>query len=417
MEDWRSDGAILPSEKVELMPHQKEALEFLGNGKVLWGGVGSGKSAVAMAYYIRSEAPRPVYVITTAKKRDSLDWEGEAARVGVGTRWDSTTAGVLTVDSWNNLPKYVDIQDAFFIFDEQRLVGRGAWVKSFLKIARKNRWIMLSATPGDTWIDYAPLFIANGWYKNITDFKMQHVVMAPYVKFPKIARYIGEERLERLRREVLVEMPYEKHTNRIMNYIPVGYDKELFNWVIKNRWDPYENRPLRDMGDLFRLLRRIVNSDPSRLEAVKDVLKMRPKLIIFYNFDYELEILRTLQTLGISAGEWNGHKKTPVPDGKSWVYLVQYAAGAEGWNCTETDSTLLYSLTYSYKNFVQCQGRIDRLDTPYTDLYYFVLESNSPIDVGVKKALANKKSFNESKSEVFRQILKDNPSFDRILTD
>lgn len=414
-EDWQSDGAILPTLKIDLMPHQLEALQFLGEGKVLYGGVGSGKSAVALAYYIQHQAPKDVYVITTAKKRDSLEWEAEGARFGLGTDYGGTCAGVLTVDSWNNIGDYINVEDAFFIFDEQRLVGHGAWVKNFLKIAKKNKWIMLSATPGDVWIDYAPLFIANGWYEHITDFKRQHVIYAPYVKFPKILRYVGEGKLIRYRNGILVEMPYIKHTKRILNHIEVGYDKELVDFMVKHRWNPFADQPISDVAELFRLMRMVVYSDPSRLEAIKFLHTIHPKLIIFYNFNYELGILRSLQDTGIPSGEWNGHKKTPIPETDNWVYLVQYVSGAEGWNCVETDSMVLYSLTYSYKNFIQCQGRIDRLDTPYTDLYYYILESSSSIDVGVKKALENKKSFNQTNSELYRQINKENLAFNGTL--
>jgi hypothetical protein len=276
---------------------------------------------------------------------------------------------------------------------------------------------MLSATPGDVWLDYAPLFIANGWYKNITDFKRQHVVYAPYLRFPKVDGYIGEQKLERLRSEVLVEMPYLKHTERILNYMSVGYDKELMDAMIKNRWNVFENRPITDMAELFRLMRFVANTDPSRLETVKFLTKIHDRMIVFYNFDYELEILRTLQIPGVSVGEYNGHRKTPIPETDKWVYLVQYAAGAESWNCTETDAMVLYSLTYSYKHFVQCQGRIDRLDTPFTHLYYYILVSSAPIDKAVTRALDAKKSFNESASDIFRQISLGERGFDGSLPD
>ena len=408
MEECLLDTMEMPPVRQKLLPHQLDALVSLDSGKVLYGGVGAGKSIVALAYYMENQAPRDIYVITTAKKRDSLEWQGEAAIFGIGEQYYGTVAGVLNVDSWNNIDKYIDIENAFFIFDEQRVVGHGAWVKNFLKIVPHNQWVLLSATPGDTWLDYAPLFIANGWYKNITQFKREHVVYAPYVRFPKVIRYLNEEKLERLRNELLVEMPYVSHTERILNYIPVQYDKELMDWIIKNRWNVFEDRPIVDMGELFRLMRMIVNSDSSRLEAVRFILKMHPKLIIFYNFDYELEILRNLE---FAVGEWNGHRKTPIPNADKWVYLVQYVAGSESWNCTETDTMVLYSLTYSYKNFIQSQGRIDRLDTPYTQLYYYILESNAPIDAAVKRALSDKKSFNERNSELFRQIMKENGDF------
>ena len=211
---------------MELMEHQLEAVEQLGNGKILYGGVGSGKTITALAYYEKYESPRDIVVITTAKKRDSLDWEGAAAKFCISTNAEySADNQSLVIDSWNNIKSYEMVKDAFFIFDEQRLVGSGAWVRSFLKISKLNRWIMLSATPGDSWIDYAPVFIANGWFKNISEFKREHVRYVPFVKFPKIAGYVGIDKLQRLRNNILVEMPFDRHTNRILNYLHCGYDQ------------------------------------------------------------------------------------------------------------------------------------------------------------------------------------------------
>lgn len=381
-------------EHFELMEHQKQTVDLLGNGKILYGPVGAGKSVTAFAYYMKAEKGKDVYVITTAKKRDSLDWERDGSKFGLGTTRDATLGGVLRVDSWNNISKYLEVEDAFFIFDEQRVVGSGAWVKSFIRIAKKNRWILLSATPGDTWMDYAPVFIANGWYKNITQFKREHVVYAPYVKFPKIVRYLATDRLEKLRNDILVEMPYTSKAKRITNWLQTGYDPELWKTAVRKRWNPYEDAPIKDVGELFRVMRRIVNADPSRLETVRDLMKVHPRLIVFYNFNYELEILRTLAT-EVPLAEYNGHLKQPIPDTERWVYLVQIQAGAEGWNCTSTDALVLYSLTYSYKNFVQLMGRIDRVDSPFTELYYYILASAAPIDSAIRRAVSRKEDFNE----------------------
>jgi hypothetical protein len=379
---------------MDLMEHQKEAIAQLANGRILYGGVGSGKSLTALGYYMEKEAPRDIYVITTAKKRDSLDWIGEAAKYGIGTESACTLAGTITVDSWNNIGRYVDHDGAFFIFDEQRLVGSGAWVRSFIKIAKRNHWILLSATPGDTWIDYAPVFIANGWYRNITDFKLQHVVYVPHLKFPMIQRYVGTDKLERLRNQVLVEMPYQRETERIINYLECGYNKALWDRAVRSRWNVFEDAPIKDVGELFRVMRKIVNTDPSRLEMVKKLIESHPKLIIFYNFNYELEILRGLASV-VKTAEWNGHKKDPLPFEDSWVYLVQYIAGSEAWETTATDAMIHYSLTYSYKNFMQSLGRIDRLGTSFRTLYYYVLQSSAPIDRSILNALREKKNFNE----------------------
>jgi|SRR5687767_265796 len=433
---------------VNLHPHQEEALKKLSNGKILWGGTGVGKSITAATYYIRKEAPRDVFVITTAKKRNSLDWESEFAKYGVGKTRDATTAGVLTVDSWNNIGKYREVEGALFIFDEQRLVGSGSWVGAFERIAKKNRWILLSATPGDTWLDYIPVFVANGFYKNRTEFKREHVVYNTFTRFPKVDRYVNVNRLVRHRNELLVEMPYQPTTTRHSRTIQVDYDKELFRKVLNDRWHVYEDRPIRDVAELFLVMRKVVNSDRSRLDTLKELLVTHPRMIVFYNFNYELQLLRTLKNFsrkelrsesstknsGMSFGklaeqtpriqiernpnsipshisskssvlgdssnsiqiaEWNGHKHENVPTSESWVYLVQYTAGAEGWNCTTTDAMVFYSLTYSYKLWHQAHGRIDRINTPYSDLFYYTLLSNSVIDNLIVESLAEKRSFNE----------------------
>jgi hypothetical protein len=368
----------------DLYPHQQKAVDELRNGNILKGGVGSGKTRTALAYYVQLAPWIKLYVITTAKKRDSGDWEAEAKLFGVD----------VVVDSWNNLMAYEDVKDAFFIFDEQRVVGSGVWVQAFIKVCKVNQWILLSATPGDTWMDYIPVFIANGFYKNRADFCRQHVVFNSYVKFPKVERYTDTKVLARRLLSILVEMPFERHTVRHDIDVYVEYDREKFDRVWKSRWNYLEDRPIRHISELFSLARRVVGEDPSRLQRIRDLLVQHPKVIIFYNFDYELELLRSIE---VKQAEWNGHKHQDIPEGDEWIYLVQYMAGAEGWNCTTTDTIIFYSLTYSHKQIEQGKGRIDRLDTPFTDLYYYILRSASVVDVGIFKSVSEKKDFNETR--------------------
>lgn len=385
---------------MDLMDHQKDVLKRLSNGKILWGGVGSGKSIVALAYYMENEVGlENVYVITTAKKRDSLEWQRDAAKFGIGMDKDSTVAGVLHIDSWNNIGKYVDVKNAFFIFDEQRLVGGGAWVKAFYKIIKNNNaWLLLTATPGDTWIDFIPVFVANGFYKNKTEFVRRHVRYAPFSRFPKIIGYFDVDVLEQYKREVLVAMPYESHTIRKHEDVMVPYDIDLFKTASEKRWNVFEDKPIENVAELFAVLRRIVYSDPRRLDALRGLMEKHPRLIVFYTYNYELDRLRELYDSFsdlYEVAEWNGHVKNAIPTGENWVYIVQYTSGAEGWNCTSTDAMVFYSMTYSYKQFEQAQGRIDRLNTAYDHLYYYTLTSNSIVDRAVKKSILAKKDFNE----------------------
>ena len=394
----------------ELRDYQIDAINNMKNGCILVGGVGSGKSRTALGYYykeqggilgskeyVRMKNPKDLYIITTARKRDTLEWEGELPNFLLTTDPKESIYKNMTIviDSWNNIKKYSNVKGAFFIFDEQRVVGSGAWVKAFLKIAKFNNWILLSATPGDSWKDYIPVFVANGFYRNKTEFVREHIIYSRFTKYPKIDRYVGTGRLIKLRNEILVDMDFVRTTESHHSDIYVNYDSTLYKDVMKNRWDPYKNKPIENASRLCYILRKIVNSDTSRIVALMDILEKVPRAIIFYNFDYELDILKNL-VYGdkVKVAEWNGHSHQPIPNSKKWIYLVQYTAGAEGWNCITTDTIIFYSQNYSYKIMEQSSGRIDRLNTPYKDLYYYHLKTRSGIDLAISRALKEKKKFN-----------------------
>ena len=398
-----------------LYDYQMDAVNNMKNGCILCGGVGSGKSRTALYYYFKEQGgsidpdyksmkvrpkPKDLYIITTARKRDSLEWEGELSHFLLSTDEKQTKryGNKIVIDSWNNIKKYSEVTNSFFIFDEQRVVGYGTWVKAFLKIAKTNNWILLSATPGDTWTDYIPVFIANGFYRNKTEFCREHIVYSRFSKYPKIDRYINTGRLIRLRNSILVDMQFRRKTIPHHEDVYVRYDTTKYKDTIRTRWDPYKNEPIQQASGLCYVLRRIVNESEYRVVTLLELLEKCPRAIIFYNFDYELDILMNLHLdKDIEIAQWNGHKHQPVPNGDRWMYLVQYSAGCEAWNCIKTDTIIFYSQNYSYKIMKQASGRIDRLNTPYTDLYYYHLKSRSGIDLAISKALNEKKTFNETR--------------------
>lgn len=372
----------------KLYPHQEKALTRIKPGSILNGGVGSGKTITSLVFYNTYHSSKRLFVITTAKKRDSGDWEDDASKVGVT---------IEKVDSWNNIKNYMSLEDCFFIFDEQRVVGYSTWGKTFISIAKKNKWILLSATPGDTWMEYMTTFIANGFYRNKTDFVDQHVEFDQWVKYPKVKKYHNVGKLMRYRNQILVPMHFERSTKRHRQYINSTYDKDAYEKIMKQRWNIFEDKPIENASEMTSCLRKIVASDEDRQFNARFLMDIHDRLIVFYNYNYERDILiQIAHDLGKPYWEWNGHAHQEVPDEKEWLYFVQYTAGAEGWNCISTNTILFYSMNYSFKITEQAEGRIDRLNTPYTNLEYYFLTSSSDIDKSVYRAIVTKKKFNES---------------------
>lgn len=399
---------------MEFDDFQIDAVNRLKNGSILCGDTGSGKSRTSLVYYFIKECggeigfngdptykkmsrPKDLYIITTARKRDKLEWEGELLPFLLSPHKERCDSDVnITIDSWNNIQKYTSVCGAFFIFDEQRVVGTGAWVKSFIQISKKNTWLLLSATPGDCWIDYVPVFIAHGFYKNRNEFIKQHVIYRPFVNFPQIDRYINTSRLDNLKEDIVVYMKDVRKTEQHHYTVHVDYDKNLYKKVHDKCWDIYNDEPIENISGLCSVMRKVINLDDTRLEAIRDLIFDNPRLIIFYNFDYELEKLRSLseEFPDVYFAELNGHKHMNIPTYDKWVYLVQYAAGAEGWNCTETNVIAFYSQSYSYRMMKQAAGRIDRMNTTYRDLHYYHLVSKAPLDLAIENTLRKKRDFN-----------------------
>lgn len=405
-------GDAAPPKKEFLRDYQMDAVYKMRNGCILNGGVGSGKSRTGLYYYFKENGgsinpdyipmknPQDLYIITTAMKRDSAEWEGELANYLLSTNpeLDYYKGLKIVIDSWNNIKKYTDVTNAFFLFDEDRVTGYGVWVKSFLKIAKNNKWVILSATAGDTWLDYIPVFIANGFYKNKTEFIREHVIYSRFTKYPKVDRYVNTGRLIKQRNYLLIDMDFKRKTVSHHEDVYVKYDIAKYKDVMRLRWDPYKNEPIQNASMLCYILRKVVNLDDSRQVALLELFEKHPRMIVFYNFDYELETLKKIfNGTGVPVAEWNGHAHQPIPDEKTWVYLVQYTAGAEGWNCVKTDTIVFYSQNYSYKIMQQAAGRTDRMNTPYTDLYYYHIKTRSGIDLAISKALNDKKQFNASR--------------------
>ena len=242
------------------------------------------------------------------------------------------------------------------------------------------------------------MFIANGFYKNRTEFFNRHVIYNRYSKYPKVDKFLDIRYLEQLRDSIQIEMDYSNPTERHYFEIAVDYDRTMYRTAMSERKDPYNGDIIENISKLCYLLRKVVNSDESRQLAFLGIVEEHPKVIVFYNFDYELDILKSLGYMpGTVVAEWNGWRHQPVPESERWVYLVQYMSGAEAWNCTQTDTMIFYSQNYSYKATEQAAGRIDRRNTPFHDLYYYSFKSHAPIDMAISRALKLKKNFNESR--------------------
>lgn len=390
---------VMVAAKIELKSHQKEALSKIKNGNILVGGVGSGKTYTSIFWYIEQfkDLGMDLIVITTAANRDMIkpgqtkpDWHQSIEDCGVTD---------YKVDSWNNLHKYAGTKNTCFIFDEQRVVGYGKWAKAFINLTWEptNRWILLSATPGDNWMDYIPVFIANKLYLNKTEFVRKHVEQNPYVSYFSVKAYKGTAVLEKHRKSIVVTMEVERHTTRHREYISCDYDKELYKQVARERFNIFKDEPIETPPEFMSVLRRIVNASDDRINYIRKVLAKGGRYIVFYNFNYELDILRSLcDEANYTYSEWNGHKHDSLPTTDNWLYLVQYTAGSEGWNCTDTNQMIFYSVNHAYKKMEQAEGRIDRMNTPFTDLYYTYLTSDSLVDKSILDAVQKKKRFNET---------------------
>ena len=201
----------------------------------------------------------------------------------------------------------------------------------------------------------------------------------------------------RNRRQILVPMVYKKVTERKRQLIYSEYNTDNYHKIMKERWNIFEDKPIENASELLQIIRKTVATDPDRKLNAKIMMDAHDRLIIFYNYNYERDVLIEIaEELGKEYFEWNGHAHEDIPDQEQWLYFVQYTAGAEGWNCISTNVIMFYSVNYSFRYMEQAEGRIDRINTPYNVLEYYYLTSHSQIEKDILSTVNRKKNFNAS---------------------
>lgn len=378
---------------VTFKDYQKRAINQMHNGCILCGGVGAGKSLTSLGYIDKVYPSGTVYIITPARKRNTGEWFDDIRKNDM----DETR---FVVDSWNNLSKYKDVKDAFFLFDEQKVSGKGTWAKSLIRIAKSNQWILLSATPGDTYDDYATVLIANGFVRNRTTWYDEYCVTKSQPFF-HIVDHKNKDVIDMMIRRIFIKMDYQSDKKRIERVIPIqarsaGEEKE----ILMTHKAPGAQMPFTTFAAAIAYVRMNCYDKSKKTEALRKIIEKHKKIIVFYNFLSEkLEIERAAIDANVTINFYNGQRHDPIPDTDEWVYGVQYNSGAEAWNCITTNAMVFYSPNYSYKTMEQAHGRIDRVNSPYECLYYYMLLNELNIDNKVMNALSSKKDFNEKMLE------------------
>lgn len=311
----------------------------------------------------------------------------------------------------------MELDDLALMFDESSLLQNATSkrTKAAMKLAGKaDTLVLLSGTPVDgkyerLWTQLRML----GWDIDEKLFWRQYVESETTMRegFPitKVTGYKNEERLVRKMKELgcdflktddVIDLPDQRFIR-----IDVPMSKYYREFAKTNVITAFGRDFVGDtvFGDLTAKRQLAAAYSPAKLEAFGDLLDGTSKrLVVFYNFDVELEGLTAeLEKRYRSYGVLNGkaHDLSPFFDTDDGVALIQYQSGAMGVNMQQADTCVYFSPPLASSLFEQSKKRIHRVgqDKPCT---YYELVSKGTVEEKIYDTLAMRRDYTEKLFEM-----------------
>lgn len=149
--------------------------------------------------------------------------------------------------------------------------------------------------------------------------------------------------------------------------------------------------------------RQLCNSKDKQQAFIDLINSINDRVVVFYNFDSELDTLKTL-VKDRPIAEVNGHTNTEqiYHDNDNCVLFVQYQAGARGLNLQDGNKIIYYSLTLSSDLFEQSKKRIHRIGTKYP-CFYWILQTKDSVEESIYKSLNRQEDYNEELFKAYKR--------------
>lgn len=330
---------------------------------------------------------------------------------------DAEAVMVINYDRIWRRPQLMELDDFALMFDESSLLQNKSSkrTKAAMKLAaRANELVLLSGTPVDgkyerLWTQLNML----GWPIDEKLFWRQYVesetTMCEGFPITKVTGYKNEERLVRKMKELgcdflktddVIDLP-----DQLFIRIDVPMSEHYRKFAKVNIITAFGRDFVGDtvLGDLTAKRQLAAAYSPAKLEAFGDLLDGTSKrLVVFYNFDVELEGLTAeLENRHRPYGVLNGkaHDLSPFFDTDDGVALIQYQSGAMGVNLQQADTCVYFSPPLASSLFEQSKKRIHRVgqDKPCT---YYELVSKGTVEEKIYDTLAMRRDYTEKLFEM-----------------
>ncbi|WP_368076685.1 SNF2-related protein [Clostridium tyrobutyricum] len=386
--------------KIKLYPHQIQALKetekFSRVGYFL--DMGLGKTFVGSEKLNQLDAPYNLLICQKSKIDDWYDhfksyYDYKVIKYNKAQEISRHSVVIINYDLIWRRPELMKLKDFTLMCDESSMIKneKSERAKFILKMKAKNI-ILLSGTP--TGGKYEQLWSQCkllGW-KISKKLYWQEFIKSVLLdiggfKIKKVTGYKNVDRLKRklheygavfMKTDEVFELP-----EQIEQKIKIKNTKE-YKIFKKDRLITINNTELVGDTSLTKMLylRQLSSQyNKNKVNQLKDILEStEDRIIIFYNFNKELEIIKKLcEKLDKPISIINGAVKDldNFNQYNNSITLVQYQAGAMGHNLQKSNKIIYFSLPLQSELFEQSKKRIHRIGQEKTCFYWYLITQNS----------------------------------------
>jgi SWI/SNF-related matrix-associated actin-dependent regulator 1 of chromatin subfamily A len=420
--------------------HQEDGIKFLMKNKkcILADDMGLGKTYQSIVAALESGAERVLIICPSSLK---INWMREVQNfcddvsIITGSYWDPARFTIINYDilknfhtvkeknkeyeEWELRREIADFNPDLLILDEAHYVKnhkskRGAILKDLSKNFSCERVWLLTGTPiANRPMDYYNLLsiidspITNNWvhYAKTYCEGMRFRKGGKYVWVTKGASNLDElasktkRTILRRKKEDVLDLPEKLITPVYLELENVdGYKSVWEDYLAKRKLEGKKGNPARDLVEMT-LLRTFIAMEtvPYSIEKAEEALELNKKVIIFCNFNDEMDAFNRHfgnKAVCVRGGMSDKQKQLSVDrfqeDDSCKVFVGQIKAAGVGLTLTKAEIVIMNSLDWVPGNHEQAEDRAYRIGQKETvNIYYMLMDDT--IDTLVWDILNEKK--------------------------
>ena len=406
--------------KIELLPHQKKAIQRTENFNrvAYYHDMGLGKTFTGSEKLMSYKTHKKLIICQKSKLPDWIEHMNKYYSDIVYDLSDKdqfyryivshNSIGVINYDLVFRRPDIAKLHDFSLLLDESSLIqnSKAKRTKFILKL-NPDGIVLLSGTPvGGKYENlYSQLKLLgikmtnSEYWSRFIKYRIECYSGFPckipygYKNVDELISLLNSHGADFLKSDEVIDLP-----EQVFYHIDHGISNKYYDDILRDKYTVIDGKEFIADNPLKRLLYlRICCGayNAERLNRFSDLLESTDnRIVVFYNFNAELDAIIKVCDKPYSIVNGQNKNIDNFVNHDNGVVFVQYQSGAMGLNLQKANIIIYYSLPLSSELYEQSKKRIHRIGQKST-CFYYIMRCKKSVEEHIEKTLNMRRDYTD----------------------